>query len=683
MHAVIDPPADAKLHSGSIQHAMLFEVQSGENGLPQQLALIVRSDREVEAYEEVYSFDEVPRRIHKTPPLYIHFPQLQKQVGQSGEAFDTEHAEAMTLIPVISREGEWLALLSICWDTPSDLSKDAAAYMSLIASQLSAQVELLWLQAENERLKHAASEEDAPSPEQESDATSQAQYASTMFDHLDGLVCLLERDGTVIELTPLAVESVGIDVTNGPGKRIWDGIPGLGDEGRHRMKNAVLKAARGATVSYEMQINMEGQSQRVFESIIKPLHDESGNVALLLLQGYDITELKASISDLVEHRNHLEQLLEEHQNDVPELHPTALLTTLESLMENVPFMAWLTDDEGQCTFANFSWQEFTGRTRDDLLGDGWTEWIHRGDLDGYLITFYEAISSQEPYTTELRLQQANRQYRWVQLSGVPVGSGESFEGMLNFCIDVHALREAQQIVALAQDQFAENGTAEFQQSTQEIRGLLQAKNDFIRRVSREARTPISNLQLYHLLLGQRPDKYEQYIEVLRRETDRLAFIAEELVHFAELERSPVALSFETLDLGEISQQFINDRLVIAQENDVSITLDRDEHLPMIRGDLATIERALGILVSNAMNHAFEGEQIVVRTLAEEHDGKLWAGIAVEDREPRFDAEPGVELDALDEIIAQHGGRIEVDESQDGVSVFTVWLPAWVRSEAHS
>jgi PAS domain-containing protein len=56
------------------------------------------------------------------------------------------------------------------------------------------------------------------------------------------------------------------------------------------------------------------------------------------------------------------------------------------LANSAPMLMWASGPDKLCTFFNQPWLQFTGRTLEEELGDGWTAGVHPDDLPGCLRT---------------------------------------------------------------------------------------------------------------------------------------------------------------------------------------------------------------------------------------------------------------------------------------------------------
>jgi PAS domain S-box-containing protein len=100
-------------------------------------------------------------------------------------------------------------------------------------------------------------------------------------------------------------------------------------------------------------------------------------------------------------------------------------------------MLWMTGPDKLCNYLNRSWLDFTGRSKDDELGDGWMETVHPDDLNNCWGTYAGAFDRREPFRMECRVRRHDGVYRWVLCTGVPrlTASGE-FVGYVGSSIDI-------------------------------------------------------------------------------------------------------------------------------------------------------------------------------------------------------------------------------------------------------
>jgi PAS domain S-box-containing protein len=125
----------------------------------------------------------------------------------------------------------------------------------------------------------------------------------------------------------------------------------------------------------------------------------------------------------------------------------SLKTAVESeanfrhMADSAPMLIWVSDEKRKGTYFNKRWLEFTGRTLEHELGDGWLESVHTDDL-GALEGLKQEVGRENTFATEFRLRSAHGEYRWMHYSGAPLlDSKGRFSGFVGSCVDITDRKE--------------------------------------------------------------------------------------------------------------------------------------------------------------------------------------------------------------------------------------------------
>lgn len=107
------------------------------------------------------------------------------------------------------------------------------------------------------------------------------------------------------------------------------------------------------------------------------------------------------------------------------------------IFEDFPALIWRSGLDKNCNYFNKTWLEFTGRTLEQEVGNGWTEGVHPEDFDFCLKTYVNAFDNRESFMMEYRIKNKAGEYRWISDFGRPFYDLDcTFLGYIGSCYDI-------------------------------------------------------------------------------------------------------------------------------------------------------------------------------------------------------------------------------------------------------
>src|SRR4029453_75366 len=112
-----------------------------------------------------------------------------------------------------------------------------------------------------------------------------------------------------------------------------------------------------------------------------------------------------------------------------------------------PVLIWMSGVDKLCTFFNKRWLEFTGRSLEQEMGNGWAEGVHPDDLQSCLKIYTEAFDQGKPFVMQYRLRRYDGEYRWISDQGVARHDAQgNFIGYIGSCVGVTELLKKEQVL---------------------------------------------------------------------------------------------------------------------------------------------------------------------------------------------------------------------------------------------
>ncbi|HET9532120.1 MAG TPA: ATP-binding protein [Blastocatellia bacterium] len=388
-----------------------------------------------------------------------------------------------------------------------------------------------------------------------------------------------------------------------------------------------------------------------------------------------------------------------------------------TMADSAPVMIRMTEPDRLCTYFNKGWLDFTGRDMKQEMGNGWTEGVHRDDIDLCLDTFVKAFEARQGFEMEYRLRRHDGEYRWVMDRGVPVRTPDGgFGGYIGSCIDITerkqiegereqliemergARKEAEQTQRLISELLARE-----QAAREEAEKASRTKDEFLATISHELRTPLNAMLGWAGML--RSGKLDantstRALEIIERNARSQAQLIEDILDVSRIITGRLRLKITTVDLANVIQAAIDIMRPAIEAKEINIQSVLDPGAGPVSGDSNRLQQIVWNLLSNAVKFTPRGGRVQVRLerinshiqISVSDTGQ---GISPEflpyvfDRFRQADSSfsrkhggLGLGLAIVRHIAELHGGTVEAfSEGKDRGAIFRVNLPIVAVNES--
>jgi PAS domain S-box-containing protein len=349
------------------------------------------------------------------------------------------------------------------------------------------------------------------------------------------------------------------------------------------------------------------------------------------------------------------------------------------LVRHSPVMIWRAGLDAKCDYFNKTWLEFTGRSIEQELGDGWTEGVHPDDLERCVSHYLDRFGRREPFEMEYRLRRRDGVYRWIFDRGVPfVDDHGNFAGFIGSCVDVDERRRAQD--------------EEQQRSQQQLAVARDFERWILAIVSHDIRDPLGTILFAARRLQDVADNgsgAKRHAEMVERGVHRIQHIVGDLLDLArEREGEGIPIDRRPADLQSLCRQIVDEFEAKARDREIALQCDVDG---AGEWDEHRLVQALSNLVSNAVEHGAPGSPVAIRVtgnteqvIVDVHNrGAIPKEVLPRMFEPFRSGRQygsrggglGLGLFIARAIARAHGGSLEVDCSHDETT-FQLVLPRY-------
>jgi two-component system CheB/CheR fusion protein len=344
----------------------------------------------------------------------------------------------------------------------------------------------------------------------------------------------------------------------------------------------------------------------------------------------------------------------------------------------VPDMISNATIDGEVFYYNKGWSDFTGWDMKKLKEQGWKKLVHPDEFHAVEQNWINAVKTGNDFEMELRILDRNGDYKWHLKRAIPVKDENGKILMwLAANTEIHRLKEEEK-----------------------------RKEDFLKMVSHELKTPITSIKGYtQLLLSLMEDGKEVQWESLPMKSSlqridnqitRLTRLISEMLDLDRIEDSQLHLQSETFNLNALVKDTIKDlkyanqqtNLILLEEIDCPVSADRDR-----------IGQVLINFITNAIKYSPDDQNIEIKVFQMDDNGVSVSvrdhgiGIEKKDRQHIFKrfyrvsgkneetySGFGIGLYLAKEIIERHDGAIKVKSKKGEGSEFIFTLPVHTQRD---
>jgi PAS domain S-box-containing protein len=424
----------------------------------------------------------------------------------------------------------------------------------------------------------------------------------------------------------------------------------------------LARMAGGESVNHYETVRVRKDGRQVDVSVtVSPILDHAGKIIGASKVARDITERKQTEAALRESERRF-----------------------RTLANSIPQLVWIARPNGDRTWYNQRWYDYTGTTPEQMKGLGWQSVHDPQWLPGFMAQWREAVTREEPFEMEYALRGADGQFRRFLTRALPVrDEAGKLEQWFGTNTDVEDLKRAEEEIKALNMELeirVARRTAELQVANKELEAFSYS-------VSHDLRAPLRAINGFAGIVleefsAQLPEEGRRYLERVRNGGQRMGELIDDLLAFSRLSRQP--LERRTVDTGRLVREVLDDLNPGGNHRAIETRIGE---LPSCQGDPALLKQVWVNLLNNAFKYTRDRAPAVIEIgcgheagkdvffvrdngvgFDMQYAGKLFGVFQRLHRAEEFEG-TGVGLAIVQRVVHRHGGRVWADAEPNRGATF--------------
>lgn len=346
----------------------------------------------------------------------------------------------------------------------------------------------------------------------------------------------------------------------------------------------------------------------------------------------------------------------------------------KAILNNLPFIAWLKDDESRYLNVNEPYAKFCGRKVEEMIGKNDCDVQPEELAEKYRKDDIKVMETGKQISTEEQIASADGTYKWYETFKTPV------------------FDENNNVV----------GTAGFARDITEQKEVERMKNEFVSIVSHELRTPLTSIRgALGLISSYSPDtlpeKVNSLLNIASNNTIRLINLINDILDLEKIKAGKMDFSYGEYEVTPLIKETIKLNEEYARQYNVKYVIKNKLDNALINVDKSRFIQVLTNLLSNASKFSYQNEEVHICVerkknlisvsvtnkgsgIPEKFFSKIFQQFSqVDSSDKRKSGGTGLGLSICKSIIEKMGGTIGFNSKVDEYTTFYFELPEIIKN----